>query len=473
MPHQYDFDFLSIGSGPAGQRAAVQAAKLGKRVAVIERRRCLGGVCLDTGTIPSKTLREAVLVAGTYRPGSHLEVDRPGESRPTIEQLLARVNSVIERESGVVEHQLRRNDITLIPGNASFLDEHRIQVNTDHGSRVVTAENVLIAVGTIPTEPPGVKTDGTTVIVSDGIMDLKGLPRTMTVVGAGVIGIEYASIFAALGLEVTVIDKRDRPLEFLDHEIVDELIHQMRNRGVTFRLGEAVERLEIVAGPPRRAGILLESGKRLISDLVLFSVGRVGATESLNLQAAGLSVDSRFRLQVDKQFRTAVPHIFAAGDVIGYPSLAATSSEQGRLAACYAFGIEAEPMADHFPVGIYAIPEISMVGPPEHELTAGKVPYETGIARYREIARGQILGDDSGLLKMLFHRVDHRLLGIHVIGTGATELVHIGQAIIGTNRGLEYFLKTVFNYPTLAECYKVAALDAYNKLCLDAGTSES
>ena len=467
MSHQYDFDLVCIGSGPAGQRAAVQAAKLGKRVAVIERKRCVGGVCLETGTIPSKTLREAVLAAGTHRPRFHLGLGAPSESRPTIEQLLARVTAVIARESEVVEHQLRRNDITLLSGDASFLDEHRIQVNGGQGTRLVTAEHILIAVGTVPTPPPGVQADGTTVIVSDGIMGLKGLPRSMTVVGAGVIGIEYACIFSTLGLDVTVIDKRERPLEFLDHEIVDELMHQMRNRGVTFRLGEAVERLEIVEGPPRRAGILLESGKRLVSDLVLFSVGRVGATESLNLQAAGLSADTRGRLQVDKQFRTVVPHIFAAGDVIGYPSLAATSSEQGRLAACYAFGVEAEPMADHFPVGIYAIPEISMVGPPEHELTARKVPYETGIARYREIARGQILSDDSGLLKLLFHRADRRLLGVHVIGTGATELVHIGQAIIGTNGGLDYFLKTVFNYPTLAECYKVAALDAYNKLSLD------
>lgn len=471
MAHDYDFDLLCIGSGPAGQRAAVQAAKLGKRSAVVERKRCVGGVCLDTGTIPSKTFREAVLAAGTHRPRFHLGIGTPGESRPTIEQLLARVTAVIGRETEVVEHQLRRNDVTLISGDASFLDEHRLRVNTGHGSRLVTAENILIAVGTNPTEPPGVQADGKTVIVSDGIMDLKGLPRSMSVVGAGVIGIEYASIFATLGLEVTVIDKRDRPLEFLDHEIVDELMHQMRNRGVTFRLGEAVERLEIVEGPPRRAGILLESGKRLVSDLVLFSVGRVGATESLNLKAAGLSADTRGRLQVDQQFRTAVRHIFAAGDVIGYPSLAATSSEQGRLAACYAFGVEAEPMADHFPVGIYAIPEISMVGPPEHELTKRKVPYETGMARYREIARGQILGDDSGLLKMLFHREDRRLLSVHVIGTGATELVHIGQAIIGTKGGLDYFLKTVFNYPTLAECYKVAALDAYNKLSLDSRSS--
>ena len=469
MPELYDFDLVCIGSGPAGQRAAVQAAKLGKRVAVVERKHCVGGVCLETGTIPSKTLREAVLVAGTSRPRLHIG-GGSGGSRPPVEELLARVSSVIVRESEVVENQLRRNDITLLSGNASFVDAHRITVNNGTGSRTVSAANVLIAVGTVPTNPPGVQTDESTVIVSDGIMDLKGIPRSMAVVGAGVVGIEYACIFATLGVEVTVIDKRLRPLEFLDHEIVDELIHQMRNRNVTFRLGEAVERLEIVEGPPRRAGILLESGKRLVSDLVLFSVGRVGATDSLNLETAGLLADNRGRLQVDTQFRTATPHIFAAGDVIGYPSLAATSSEQGRLAACYAFGVKAEPMADHFPVGIYAIPEISMVGPPEHELTAKKVPYETGVARYREIARGQILGDDTGLLKMLFHREDRRLLSVHVIGTGATELVHIGQAVIGSKCGLDYFLKTVFNYPTLAECYKVAALDAYNKLSLDTHT---
>ena len=271
-------------------------------------------------------------------------------------------------------------------------------------------------------------------------------------------------MFAALGIDVTVIDKRDRPLEFLDREIVDELLSQMRNRDVTFRLGEEVKRLEIAEGPPRRAVMFLESGKRLVSELVLFCAGRQGATDRLNLPAAGLKADARGRLTVDRQYRTAVPHIFAAGDVIGFPSLATTSAEQGRLAACAAFGIEAEPIAPHFPIGIYAIPEISMVGEPEHELTARRVPYETGLARYREIARGHILGDDSGLLKMLFHREDRRLLGVHVIGTGATELIHIGQAVLGLRGGLDYFLTTAFNYPTLAECYKVAALDAYNKL---------
>jgi NAD(P) transhydrogenase len=457
----YDFDLVAIGSGPAGQRAAVQAAKLGKRAAVIEKNRCVGGVCVETGTIPSKTFREAVWAVrgGDGRPGA------PGAgARPTAEQLLARVSDVVRREIEVMDDQLRRNDVAVIRGEAQFLDPHTILARSESGSRAVRAAAVVIAVGTRAVIPPGAVLDGEVAITSDDIVRLKRLPRAMTVVGGGVVGIEYASIFAALGIEVALVERRDRPLDFVDREIVDELIHQMRKRNVTFRFGETVERFEVSAGPPRRGVLFLESGKRIVSDLVLFSAGRAGATDRLNLGAAGLAADDRGRLQVDADFRTAVPHVYAAGDVLGHPSLAATSSEQGRLAACHAFGVAAGPMASHFPVGIYAIPEISMVGATEQELTAAKIPYEIGVARYREIARGQILGDDSGLFKMLFHREDRRLLGAHAIGTGATELIHIGQAVLGLGGGLDYFLRTVFNYPTLAECYKVAALDAANKL---------
>jgi len=459
----YDYDLVCIGSGPAGQRAAVQAAKLGKRVAVVEKLPCLGGVCLGTGTIPSKTLREAVLffnrVAAYDRPRT-----APPGARATAEQLLAKVDEVLAREQAVIEDQLRRNDVAVIRGEASFTDPHTLAVRWEGGWRQISAERIVIAVGTYPAPPPGVAADGEVVVTGDEVVRLKQVPRAMAVVGASVIGIEYASMFSALGVPVTLIETRARPLEFLDREIVEELIHQMRHRNVTFRLGETVQSIEVSEGPPRRAIIYLESGKRLVSDVVLFSAGRIAATGPLKLEAAGLDADERGRIKVDETFRTKMPHIFAAGDVIGYPSLAATSSEQGRLAACQAFGIEAGPMAAHFPVGIYAIPEISMVGMPEHELTERKIPYEIGVARYREIARGQILGDDSGLFKMLFHREDGRLLGVHAIGTGATELVHIGQAVLGLGGGIDYFLGTVFNYPTLAECYKVAALDAYNKL---------
>ncbi len=458
------FDLVCIGSGPAGQRAAVQASKLGKRVAIIEKRRIVGGMCLDSGTIPSKTFREAVLafsgMANRFVPGQGFPVG----PRPTGGELLSRVSHVVQKETEVVESQLRRNDVVVFRGEASFQDRHTVMVQSENQSQQLTADYILIAVGTVPSVPSGLIVDGTIVLTSDSLLDLKRVPKTLAVIGAGVIGVEYASMFAALGVEVILIDKRERPLEFLDREIVDELIHLLRNHNVTFRLGEAVEQVEVVTEPSPKGVISLESGKRIITEMVLCSLGRMGATGSLNLSSAGITPDSRGRLQVDAEFRTTVPHIFAAGDVIGYPSLAATSSEQGRLAACYAFGVATDPMPAHFPIGIYAIPEISMVGATEQDLTSQKIPYETGMARYREIARGQIVGDESGLLKLLFHRINHRLLGVHVIGTGATELVHIGQAVIGLGGGLAYFMSTVFNYPTMAECYKVAALDAYNKL---------
>ncbi len=462
----YDYDILCIGSGPAGQRAAVQAAKLGKRAAVVEKRRIVGGICVDTGTIPSKTFRQAVISLPDYTKAFQPTSSFDQDIQVSAAQVLGRIEQVLNTEAKVVEQQLRRNEVRLFRGEARFHDPHTVMVGSESGIRRVTAENILIAVGSIPTPPPGAKEDGQTLTTSDGLLQLKRLPRSLVVIGGGIIGIEYASIFSALGVEVTLVDKRDRPLEFLDHEIVDELIHQMRRRDVTFRLGEAVEQIEISESPARRAVIHLESGKRLVSDLALFSIGRIGATKELNLETLGIEPDARGRLSVDAQYRTKIPHIFAAGDVIGYPSLAATSADQGRLVACHAFGVPAEPMAEHFPIGIYAIPEISMVGRPEHILTAEKIPYEVGLARYREIARGQILGDDTGLFKMLFHREDRHLLGVHVIGTNATELVHIGQAVLGLGGGLDYFLNTVFNYPTLAECYKVAALDAANKLAL-------
>ncbi len=463
----YDFDLIAIGSGPAGKSAAIQAAKLGKRAAVVERRREVGGVCVETGTIPSKTLRESVL----YFSGIGKSRFDPREGiadirRPTADQLLFKVGETVRTEQEIVEDQLRRNDVRMLSGEAYFVDSHTVGVGTGSRDERHTAEFIVIATGTVPATPAGVPVDGDVVMTSDDVIALKSLPKSLAVVGAGVIGIEYAAMFAQLGVAVTVIEKRERPLEFLDREIVDELIHQMRQRNVTFRLGEAVASVEVDAAGARRAVILLESGKKIVADSVLYSVGRIAATDRLKLEAAGLAAGERGKLTADSQYRTAVSHIFAAGDVLGAPALAAVSTEQGRLAACNAFCVDAGPIRTHFPFGIYAIPEISMVGATEKELTDAKVPYEVGVARYREIARGQILGDDSGLLKLLFHRESKQLLGVHVIGTDATELVHIGQAVLALSGGLDYFVTTVFNYPTFAECYKVAALDAANKLRL-------
>jgi NAD(P) transhydrogenase len=428
----------------------------------------VGGVCINTGTIPSKTLRESVLYVTGLSQREFYGQSYRLKDEISVADLTARTQHVIGREIDVIRSQLARNHVRMLVGTARFSGPNSIVVLADDGNeREYSAEKFIVAVGTKPARPSTVDFDGRTVVDSDQILDMDHVPPSMVVVGAGVIGIEYASMFAALGVQVTVIDQRPRPLEFLDHELVDELIHQMRKSDVVFRCGDAVEQIEVRGGDSGRQGLLrLASGKHLVADVVLFSAGRIGSTASLNLEAAGLSADERGRLTVDDHYRTAVDHIWAAGDVIGFPALAATSSEQGRLAACWMFGVDAKPMGDHFPVGIYSIPEVSMVGATEEDLTKRRIPYETGIARYKEISRGSIRGDDSGMFKMLFHREDGRLLGCHCIGSGATELIHVGQAVLALGGGLDYFLTTVFNYPTLAECYKVAAHNAANKLAL-------
>lgn len=379
-----------------------------------------------------------------------------------MEDLLFRCEHVIKREIDVIRDQMRRNGITLIGGAARFLDPHTLEISGVQGTVRITAEKIVIATGTVATRPQGVPVDGQSILTSDDILGLKDVPRTMTVVGAGVVGTEYASIFAALGVETTLVDRRPRLLEFVDAEIIESLTYQMRNMNCTFRLHEEVASVRLEGA--RRAVTVLKSGKLIISEVILYSVGRIGATADLDLAAAGLQADERGRLRVNEVFQTAQPHIYAAGDVIGFPALASTSMEQGRLAACHAFGIRCASLPHLFPYGIYSVPEISTVGKNEEELTAQGVPYEVGVARYREIARGAILGDDSGLFKILFHRETRKLLGVHIIGTSATELVHIGQAVLAHGGTIDDIVNTVFNYPTFAECYKVAALDGYNKV---------
>lgn len=464
---QYDYDLLVIGSGPAGQRAAIQAAKLDKTVAVIEKKAVVGGTSVNLGTIPSKTLREAVLYLSGYRERTFYGASYSVKQNITMADLVLRVDQVTRHEIDVTRHQLMRNKVEVIYGAAEFIGPHTLRVNTadGHSHLEVSAQAIVIAAGTVATKDPHIPFNGLTIFTSDDIFTLPRLPRTMAVVGAGVIGCEYASMFAALGVRVTVIDKRPELLGFIDDEISDHLSYSLRENRVTLRLNEEVGAIEEAADENgARVKIFLNSGKTVTCDCVLYSIGRTGATAKLKLEAAGLAPDDRSRLRVNDCYQTSVPHIYAVGDIIGFPSLASTSMEQGRLAACHAFGVEAKSKPELFPYGIYTIPEISMVGKSEEELTQEGVPYEIGKAQYKEIARGKIIGDQSGLLKLIFHAETRELLGVHIIGEGASELIHIGQAVLSYKGRIDYFIRTVFNYPTLAECYKVAAFDGINRL---------
>jgi NAD(P) transhydrogenase len=457
-----EYDMVVIGSGPAGQKAAIAASKLGKRVAIVEKTDLVGGTCISQGTIPSKTLREAVLYLAGIRQREIYGASYRVKDKITMADLMLRTGLVIRNEIDVVRNQLQRNDVEVISGSASFVDAHRIMVTSHDSMRVLEADKVVVAVGTYPAHPPGIEFNGTTILNSDDLLKIKILPKNLTIVGAGIIGTEYGTMFQVLGVRVTLIDGRQRPLEFLDHEIEDVLMYHMRDEGIIMRLGERVSCID--ATPEGRVKLHTESGKEMGADFVMFAAGRQGNTDGLNLPAAGLQADERGRLAVDENYRTSVENIYAAGDVIGFPMLASTSMEQGRMAANHAFGHTNCHIPDVLPFGIYTVPEISYVGPTEQKLTEQKVPFETGIARYRELARGQIIGDYRGILKLIMHRETHKLLAVHILGEGATELVHIGQAVMALGGTVEYFRDAVFNYPTLAEGYKVAALNGLNKL---------
>jgi NAD(P) transhydrogenase len=456
------YDLVVIGSGPGGQRAAIQAAKSGKRVAMIEKSLGVGGVCTNTGTIPSKTMREAVLhLSGFYYQNFYGANYRVKET-VTMADLNYRIQRVIESEVSVIQAQLQRNGVDLLHGLGSFLDPHRIQVENGGGRNELEAANVLIATGTKPAVNAKVPVNGTTIIDSDQILNMTQIPKTLIVVGGGVIGVEYACMFATLGVRVTIVEKRPRLLEFADTEMVEALTYNMRDRRVTMRLNEEVDSVEELADG--RVAAMLVSHKRVMGDALLYAVGRQGNVEGLNLAAAGVTADERGRIHVDADYRTAQPHIFAVGDVIGFPSLASVSMEQGRIAAANAFNIKIHSDPATYPYGIYTIPQISFIGKTEEQLTQEDVPYEVGVAYYREIARGQISGHTEGRLKLLFHRETLELLGVHIYGEEATELLHIGQAVFSLKGKVTYFVNTVFNYPTLAECYKAAAFNGLNRL---------
>lgn len=458
------FDFVVIGSGPAGQRAAIQAAKLGRSVLLVEKHFLIGGACVHTGTIPSKTLREAVLYLSGWRQRGFYGRSYRVKERVTIEDLVQRLDITVRHEIEMQQHKMHRNYVTTRGGSAMFEDPHHIRIERPAGeTEIVEAERVLIATGSRPARPPNISFDAVNVVDSDHLLQMDSLPRNLVVVGAGVIGMEYASMLNALDIDVTIVDGRTEILGFLDREIVDEFVHHLRDRGVNLRLGETVDSVEHI--DRGRVAVHLASGKRIRADMVLFASGRLSNTDGLQIENTGITVDERGRIAVDEHYRTEVDHIYAAGDVIGFPALASTSMEQGRHAACHAFGGSLlDIREDLFPYGIYAVPEMSVVGKTEEELQRAGVRYESGIARFRETSRGHILGLREGLLKLLFSLDTQELLGVHIVGEGATELIHIGQAVLAHAGTLDYFVNAVFNYPTLAEAYKIAALDAFNKM---------
>lgn len=459
----HDYELIVIGSGPAGRRAAIQAAKLGKSALVIEGRCRVGGVSVHTGTIPSKTLRETALNLSGWRERGFYGRSYRVKKEIGRADLDCRLGKTLDHEVDVLEHQFLRNGVATMAGFARFIDANRIVVDLPDGrQQTLSGERFLIAVGTAPFRPDNVAFNRCDILDSDEIVELPRMPRSLTVVGAGVIGIEYATIFSALDVAVTVIEPRDTMLDFIDREIVDEFIHQLRDRGMRLHMGADVKSVAKVEG---KVVTRLADGRCVGSEMLLYCAGRIGATGSLGLDACGLEADERGRIAVDPAtFQTAVPHIYAAGDVIGFPSLASTSMEQGRIAACHAFGLPLPPAPQFFPYGIYAVPEISTVGLTEQEVRARGIPYECGIARLRETARGHIMGLDQGLMKTIFSQKTGRLLGVHIIGEGATELIHIGQAVLNLKGTIAYFLENTFNYPTLAEAYKIAALDAWNRM---------
>jgi NAD(P) transhydrogenase len=455
------YDLIVIGSGPAGQRAAIQASKTGKKVALIEKREVIGGVCINTGTIPSKTMREAVIHFSGFLYQGIYGMNYRVKEKITMADLSFRVHQVITTEIDVTQSQLARNNIEMLTGQASFVDPTHIDILNSRGTNRIEAPYLVVAVGTKPAVSAKVPVNGRNIIDSDQVLTMTDMPRTLIVVGGGVIGVEYTCMFAVLGVRVILVEKRPRLLEFADSEMVEALSYHLRDSRVTMRLNEEVESVEEAAGC---VVATLQSKKKITGDALLYAVGRQGNVDELNLKAAGIEADSRGRIKVDADFRTSQPNIFAAGDVIGFPSLASVSMEQGRIAAGRAFNVPLQSKPAFYPYGIYTIPEISFIGKTEEQLTDDDVPYEVGVAYYREIARGQIRGDTTGRLKLIFHRETRLLLGVHIIGEGACELIHIGQAVMILGGTVEYFVETVFNYPTLAECYKAAAFNGLNKL---------
>jgi NAD(P) transhydrogenase len=463
----FEYDMVVIGSGPAGQKAAIQSSKLGKKTLVVEARSVVGGASLYDGTVPSKSFREAIVHLTGYEQRSHYGQAYRVKQHIQMEDLTDRTNGIIEDIEQTMRSQMIRNNIEIIQGRGSFLNAHELKISNGKKEQIVSFATAIIAVGSYPWQPPDFQFDNKIIMDSDGILHMESLPKSISIVGGGVIGCEYGSMFAALGLKVTIVEQRESILAFLDKELIDSLVYKLREQKVQIITNDKV--VGCAKSPDGRAVTYLESGKRLVTDCLLVSAGRMGNTQSLGLEQLGIETDKRGLVKVDENYQTKVPNIYAVGDVIGSPALASTAFEQGRRAACHAFGLADPKFSYPLPYGIYTIPEIGMVGKTEAELSAAKVPYEVGISRFSEIERGKITGDDTGILKILFHRHTLQILGVHIIGESAAELIHVGQTVMGLGGGLDYLAHAVFNYPTLGQAYRTAALDGMNKVMATSG----
>jgi NAD(P) transhydrogenase len=457
------YDLIVIGSGPAGEKGAAQAAYFGKRVALIECSAILGGACVNTGTIPSKILRESALYYSGVQQRGLYGVDYSLKDRLTVKNFMHRKDVVVETQREKLQENLAAHKVDLIHGFASFEGPNTVAVQTPRNEKLaLRGDVILIGTGSAPHRAPEIPFDDEVVFDSDSILQMGTIPKSLAVIGGGVIGCEYASIFTALGVEVALVDGRDRLLPFLDAEISECLRQSLADLGVRFYFGERMSQIERTNNSVR---ITLQSGNTLEMEAALFAAGRRGVVEKLRLESAGVTLNKRGYIEVNENYRTSAPSIYAAGDVIGFPALASTSMEQARVAVCHAFGFQyKQHLASNLPMGIYTIPEISAVGETEESCKEKKIDYEVGRARYPNNVRGQIVGDRTGLMKLIFKKADHRLLGVQIIGENATELIHLGMMALESGMALDVFIEFAFNYPTLSEMYKYAAYDGLGNL---------
>lgn len=455
-----NFDAIIVGSGPAGEKAAAQAAYFGKKVLMIEKEPVVGGAMVNTGTIPSKTLRETSLFLSGIRQRGMYGVDQHNGREITVQDLMFRKNIIVKKEIAMINANLAKHKVKQARGCAHFVDEHTIRI--EGSEETFSGDFILIAVGSQPFRPPGIPFEEEQIYDSDEILQMEAIPESMVIMGAGVIGCEYACMFAALGIDVTLVDGRSTILPFLDREISHLLVEEMKELGVKFVSDDLVEKVEM---EDRMCKTYLKSGKILVSETHLYAAGRTGNIDGLKLGNIGLMPNDRGLLEVNESYQTRIPHIYAAGDVIGFPSLASTSMEQGRVAMCHAFDFQyKDRVAALLPYGLYTIPEVSMVGITEEEAQARSIDYEVGRSGYTDNPRGQIIGNERGMLKLVFAKADKRLLGVHVIGDNASEIVHIGMMTMHFAGTIDAFIGSVFNYPTLSDVYKYAAYDGLGNL---------